>query len=330
MFSPSLEAPVLRRFRSGSIASRGTGHSARGSITSVRLDVPNGPTSVSNGNGDPQRHVVSTDLEKGEVELLPAECPPRIRVYDYLPILYIFKPIVWLAKKSMFWLKLRQDTDLDEDGRGAFGKKKAPEHLDGNVPLEICLYLSSYLATVGREGLLPAPTLGNIINALNSLQDAFASLERVATTPIPFAYQAHLRMFTWLYLTFLPFQMYPTFGYLTIPAQALATFLIVGMVEIGHEIENPFNYDANDLDLDYFCRQVAREMAQITAHTPPEPWDYLFNAENKPLAPGDMRSANVLVHAAMTQAGSRPLDDAKAMLYRNFIDLAPVTPRRNY
>ncbi|EJT98712.1 hypothetical protein DACRYDRAFT_57137, partial [Dacryopinax primogenitus] len=68
---------------------------------------------------------------------------------------------------------------------------------DGNVPLEICLYLSSYLATVGREGLVPAPTLGNLVNALSSLQDAFASLERVATTPIPFAYQAHLRMFTW-------------------------------------------------------------------------------------------------------------------------------------
>jgi len=122
--------------------------------------------------------------------------------------------------------------------------------------------------------------------------------------------------------------VYPTFGYLTIPAQALVTFLIMGMVEIGHEIENPFNYDANDLDLDCFCRQVARELTQITAHSPPEPWEWLFNAENKCLAPGDMRSASVLVNSALTPAGNRALEDARATLYKNFLDLGPMS--KNY
>lgn len=33
--------------------------------------------------------------------------------------------------------------------------------------------------------------------------------------------------------------------------------------------ENPFNYDLNDLDLDYFCLSLQRELHQITAVRPP-------------------------------------------------------------
>jgi hypothetical protein len=34
---------------------------------------------------------------------------------------------------------------------------------------------------------------------------------------------------------------------------------------LTHISENPFNYDLNDLDLDYFCLSLQRELHQITA-----------------------------------------------------------------
>lgn len=61
------------------------------------------------------------------------------------------------------------------------------------------------------------------------------------------------------------FQIYAKFDYLTIPGTAFATFLLVGFLEIGQEIENPFNYDLNDLDLDGFCLSIQRELHEITA-----------------------------------------------------------------
>jgi predicted membrane chloride channel (bestrophin family) len=65
------------------------------------------------------------------------------------------------------------------------------------VPLEITLFLSTYLAWLQRNGLLsPAIATALTVN-IASLQDTMANLDRIRTTPIPFAYQAHLRMTMW-------------------------------------------------------------------------------------------------------------------------------------
>jgi len=65
-------------------------------------------------------------------------------------------------------------------------------------------------------------------------------------------------------------------------ATAFASFLLLGFLEIGHEMyvhvdsatpvdadnshsENPFNYDLNDLDLDGFCLTLQRDLHEITA-----------------------------------------------------------------
>lgn len=107
---------------------------------------------------------------------------------------------------------------------------------------------------------------------LASLQDIVLNLERICNTPLPFAYQVHLRMTLWyvpaylpmlsfrstgafnrLYLTFLPvsstcfypfltstkiiqFQIYLAYGVVTIPATGFAAFLLLGFLEIGQEM----------------------------------------------------------------------------------------------
>lgn len=84
-------------------------------------------------------------------------------------------------------------------------------------------------------------------------------------------------------------------NWLTIPGTAFASFLLLGFLEIGQEIENPFNYDLNDLgtcsfrlgvahvsdrrllDLDYFCLDIQRQLHEITAHTNPDPSEFIFS-----------------------------------------------------
>jgi len=99
----------------------------------------------------------------------------------------------------------------------------------------------------------------------------------------------------WIYLFFLPFQIFDAFKYLTIPATAFASFLLLGFLEIGQEIEDPFNYDLNDLDLDGFCLAIQRELAEITAHPSPAPESFVFNELNQPFAPSDRRSAQEIM-----------------------------------
>ncbi|KAG8927787.1 hypothetical protein FRC02_007772 [Tulasnella sp. 418] len=45
-------------------------------------------------------------------------------------------------------------------------------------------------------------------------------------------------------------------GYLAIFAVAVAAFLFLGFLAAGEEIEQPFGYDENDLDLDVFIREI--------------------------------------------------------------------------
>ncbi|KAH8832930.1 UPF0187-domain-containing protein [Flagelloscypha sp. PMI_526] len=225
---------------------------------------------------DPEAALPSVESER---PLLPARNPPATSLADYIPLFRLF---------AFLWHKIRRQAVRKD--RTALGGKKKLALIDSNVPLEIVLYLSSYTAFLMKCGLLQPAMATGMANNITSLQDTLTNLERVRTTPLPFAYQAHLRMSLWLYLFFLPFQIQSTFHYLTIPATAFASFLLLGFLEIGQEIED-FGYDANDLDMDGFCLSIQRELHEITAHTSPDPSTYLFTESNQPFAPSDRTTA---------------------------------------
>jgi len=50
---------------------------------------------------------------------------------------------------------------------------------------------------VARANLLQAPMVGAMMGNITVLQDTLSNLERIRNTPLPFAYQAHLRMSLW-------------------------------------------------------------------------------------------------------------------------------------
>jgi len=219
--------------------------------------------------------------------LFPARMPPEPSVYDYIPLLRFFR---WLFRTIM-----RRASPPGEQVSAR--KKKNRQVADSNVPLEIILVLSSYTGYLMKKGLVQPAIATGMTNNMAMLQDTMSNLERIRNTPLPFAYQAHLRMSLWLYLLFLPFQIYSAFSYTTIPGTAFASFLLLGFLEIGQEIENPFNYDLNDLDLDQFCLSIQRELHEITAHTNPDPSTFIFSAWNQPFAPFDRRTAENLVNS---------------------------------
>ncbi|RDB27526.1 hypothetical protein Hypma_003834 [Hypsizygus marmoreus] len=231
---------------------------------------------------DPERVLPDVSSER---PLKPARNPPATSLYDYIPLLRFFK---WIGRTIVG----RAKDPLKVEARR---KRKNLDAVESNVPLEICLVLSSYTAHLMQRGLLQPALATGVTNNITMLQDTFSNLDRIRNTPLPFAYQAHLRLSLWLYLLFLPFQIYAAFGYYTIPGTAFASFLLLGFLEIGQEIENPFNYDLNDLDLDAFCLAIQRELHEITAYTNPDPSAYVFNAWNQPFAPYDRRSAADLI-----------------------------------
>ncbi|KAF7313151.1 hypothetical protein MKEN_01001300 [Mycena kentingensis (nom. inval.)] len=202
---------------------------------------------------------------------------------------------------------------------------------ESNVPFEMTIYLSSYLAYALRNTWLLPAAAGAFLTNIGTLQDTLANLDRIASTPLPFAYQAHLRMSLWLYLLFLPFQVVSLLGWLTIPGTAFAAFLFLGFLAIGQEIENPFNYDLNDLDLDGFCLSIQRELHEIAAHTLPDPSEFVFSSWNKPFAPTDGRTATALVGDANKEytcesvGGDAGMASLRKMLVQNWKEVDRIT-----
>lgn len=156
-----------------------------------------------------------------ELRLAPGYNPPEKNVYDYAPILNVFRPFL----------------------RRLLGEKKEVHKTTAsNIPLEIHLFLNGYLATCIKRATIPATAVGPAFTALNQLADSLATMERVLSTPLPYSYNVHLRATAFFYLLLLPFQIYQPLGWVTIPAQFLAACVFWGFLELASQIEQPFGY----------------------------------------------------------------------------------------
>ncbi|KAJ7827138.1 Bestrophin, RFP-TM, chloride channel-domain-containing protein [Mycena olivaceomarginata] len=157
------------------------------------------------------------------------------------------------------------------------------------VLLMLSILQSSYIAALQKRKQTDVPTINSLIAALNNLVDALTGLERILTTPIPFSYSIHLWVVTTIYCLCLPSQIVSTMGWLTIPGTSLLTFIFFGFLVAGEEIENPFGYDKNDLNLDHFTHNIIRnELRAITSAAAPDPDRWIFSPENDMLFATDV------------------------------------------
>ncbi|KAF2488285.1 hypothetical protein BU16DRAFT_532315 [Lophium mytilinum] len=163
--------------------------------------------------------------------------------------------------------------------------KRAPAPL-GNLPLEILSNLSAYIKDLFNNGTFKVSIYQTqALNNLSTLNDVLTGTDRVLNTPLPIAYSIAISQVTWVYVCMLPFQLYKTLEWVTIPATMVAAYIILGIALIGNEIENPFGNDVNDLPLETFYEELMRDVAVITSKAPPRPGDYVKSALNLPLFP---------------------------------------------
>lgn len=122
-----------------------------------------------------------------------------------------------------------------------------------NVPLEIAFWIGHYLQEQYRKGRLTVHELMGMTQILDNIMGAVGGCERILKTPMPLAYAIHLKQLLLIYCLFLPFQTVRDLGWFAVPVVMIVSFTLLGIEEIGVEIENPFGNDRNDLPLDKIC-----------------------------------------------------------------------------
>jgi putative membrane protein len=135
-------------------------------------------------------------------------------------------------------------------------------------PLEIAFWISDYLQQQYEKNSLPVHQLIALFKLLDKLVDILGGCERILKTPIPLAYNIHLKQLLLIYCISLPFQLVDEFQYFTPIFVVLVSFTVFGIEAIGIEIENPFGFDPNDLPLDQICETMEINIEDLISLAP--------------------------------------------------------------
>jgi ion channel-forming bestrophin family protein len=132
-----------------------------------------------------------------------------------------------------------------------------------NQPMVAMTFLQKDLMHFKKCKLLDANETLVLQNLLDSLFNCLGGCQRILKTPIPLAYSIHLNQLVLIYCLSLPFQFVAALGWITIPVVAITSFAVMGIEEIGAEIENPFGKDTNDLPIDTICKNIQKNITEL-------------------------------------------------------------------
>jgi putative membrane protein len=129
--------------------------------------------------------------------------------------------------------------------------------------LQLAVWIGEYMQKQYDRKLLSVNQLTAMNGLVNELLGALTSCERILSTPIPLAYAIYLKRLLLIYCISLPFQVVSTLHWWTTPIVIVLTFVLLGVEEIGTEIENPFGEDASDLPLDEICAKISTNIEDL-------------------------------------------------------------------
>src|SRR5690606_29186366 len=95
--------------------------------------------------------------------------------------------------------------------------------------------------------------------------------DRIATTPLPFAYSVLLNRTVYFFCFMLPFSLGSTLGLATPLMVGILAYTFLGLDALSSEIEEPFGTQSNDLPLDAMVRTIEIELLGTLGKPPPPP-----------------------------------------------------------
>ncbi len=90
---------------------------------------------------------------------------------------------------------------------------------------------------------------------------------RIATTPSPFIYRHLVVTLTFVYVFTFPIGFVSVLGSSVIPFSAAIAAGFYGVMHLSKELENPYGWDFNDIDLASFQQNLHEDMTTIHACT---------------------------------------------------------------
>jgi len=162
--------------------------------------------------------------------------------------------------------------DIYNDGKfeADFDRISKVKYSGGNTPLEVLTMMRETIA--GSVGTVDSIYVRELDEQCQRLCAAYGASERVLRTPLPTGFTRHSSRLLFLWSHSLPFALYSAVGpWGLIPASLVTSFAIMGIEDIGVQLEEPFDilpmrqysdgmYDAiNSIKTNYQVYEIGKD-----------------------------------------------------------------------
>jgi ion channel-forming bestrophin family protein len=137
-----------------------------------------------------------------------------------------------------------------------------------HAPLEIAFWIGEYLQHQYERQHVNVFQVAALQKSLDDMVDILGGCERILKTPVPLIYTMTLKTLLLTYFLLLPWELVSGLTWWTGPILAFIGFVLLGIDEIGAEIEEPFGHDPNDLPLDAICNTMLRNIDDLLNNAP--------------------------------------------------------------
>jgi putative membrane protein len=161
-------------------------------------------------------------------------------------------------------------TDGVEDARAFIGADADAAAMRANPADEMVRRMGRRANARRRAGELDSIGFRILDERLASVAAIQAGCERIAGTPLPFAYTLLVHRTAYIVCLLLPIGLISTAGWATPLFTALIAYTFFGLDALSEELEDPFGTEPNDLALDGLCRVCEISVFEALGETPPK------------------------------------------------------------
>lgn len=128
------------------------------------------------------------------------------------------------------------------------------ERLHGvlNVPNAVHSRTAATIAGTGTDPIL----LATFARTLADISNAQGGMERIKNTPLPQQYAVYPAIFTHGFCLLLPLGLVETLGLYTPLGSTVAGFLFLALLQIGNDMQNPFENKEDDVPMSALTRGI--------------------------------------------------------------------------
>ena len=132
-----------------------------------------------------------------------------------------------------------------------------------NRPLWACDRISKEIVAIPYSDNFTSRERLSLLGSVDKLSNAIGECERIHQTAVPLNYARHALRSLTLWLLTLPFALVKDLGLMTGPVAGVTAWLMFGIYQIGHSIEDPFQ---KTIRLSILCNAIKRDVLGETEY----------------------------------------------------------------